>query len=180
MTRRFVFLVSGGRPNGNTERLAYRAADALPDAVRQDWIDLTTPALPPFRDLRGEEVPPPDGRLGEIARSLRPATDIVFVAPVYWYALPAPAKLLLDHWSNWLEVPGFDFADWIRGKNLWLITVRADADPGVVAPLEAAMERTAGFLGMTWRGVLNGLGDQPGDVLEDADTLARAPRFFTA
>ena len=31
------------------------------------------------------------------------ATDLVFVAPVYWYSLPAAAKLYLDYWSAWLR-----------------------------------------------------------------------------
>lgn len=180
MARAFVFLVSGGRPNGNAEQLAWAAADGLPDAVRQDWIDLTTPALPPFRDLRGEPVPPPDGRLAEVARALRGASDIVFVAPVYWYALPAPAKLLLDHWSNWMESADFGFADWIRDKGLWLITARADPDPSVVAPLDQAMERSARFLGMTWRGALHGVGDRPGEVRADTAAMTAAPGFFSA
>lgn len=180
MAPRFLFLMSGGRPNGNSAQLAWAAADALPDAVRQDWIDLTTPALPPFRDLRGEDVPPPDGRLAEIARALRAASDIVIVAPIYWHALPAPAKLLLDHWSNWLKVPSLDFATTLKGKGLWLITTRADPEPGIVSPVEAMLRPTARFLGMDWRGALHGIGDRPGEVTQDKAAMERAARFFTA
>lgn len=180
MVKRVVFLVAGGRPNGNSQQLAWAAADALPDTVHQDWIDLTAPALPPFRDLRGESPPPPDGRLAEIARSLRQASDIVFVGPVYWYGLPAAGQLLMDHWSNWLESPEADFGDTIKGKGLWLITARADPDPAVTGPLTEAMERSARFMGMVWRGALHGVGDAPGDIRKDTEALARAERFFTA
>ena len=41
--------------------------------------------------------------------------DIVFVALVYWYALPAAAILYLDHWSACLQVPGLEFTSRMAG-----------------------------------------------------------------
>jgi hypothetical protein len=174
---RLLFLSSSARPDGNTVTLArLAAAQIAPDA--QVWIDLTAPALPPFCDTRPTGTAPPDGALARIWAAMDWATEIVFVAPVYWYALPAPAKLLLDHWSGWLDTPGLGFADIIKTKRLWLVTARADADPTVADLPEAALRRSADWLGMAWGGAVHGVGDAPGDVLTDAAACAAAARLF--
>ena len=65
---------------------------------------LTTAALPAFLDLRHDgDYPAPEGNAAELARATMAATDVVLVAPLYWYSLPAPAKLYLDHWSHWMR-----------------------------------------------------------------------------
>jgi multimeric flavodoxin WrbA len=177
--RQLLFLCSSARPRGNARLLAERAALALPAGVRQDWIDLTALPLPAFHDIRPAGQPP-SAALVPIWQAMLPASDIVLVAPIYWYALPAPAKLLLDHWSGWLDAPGMAFADTMRGKRLWLITARADPDPTVAAPVEAMLHRSATWLGMVWGGALHGIGDRVGDILADAEALSHADRFFTA
>lgn len=177
MTRRFLFLTSSARMSGNSECLARLAAGPLGGTAR--WIDLAALELPPFRDLRPAALPP-DGVLAPLAEAILQATDIVLVAPVYWYALPAPAKLLLDHWSGWLDVDGMDFAPRMKGKTLWLVTVRADSAPAAAAPVEAMVRQTAAWLGMDFGGALHGIGDEPGDVLADTDAMARARTFFAA
>ena len=172
--RQFLFLTSSARVGGNTETLARIAARPLPQSA-QHWIDLT--GLPPYHDQRPVQ-PPPEGRLATLAAGIEAATDIVFVAPIYWYALPAPAKLLLDHWSGWLDVPGMGFGASLHGKHLWLITVRADADPTVAAGAEAMLRRAGAWLGMVWGGALHGIGTEPGDVLADKPALAGAKALF--
>jgi len=175
--RHVLFLTSSARPKGNAATLAQVAAAGLPEGCGQQWIDLAALALPPFHDLRPAGQPP-EGALQTVWQAMVAATDLVFVAPVYWYALPAPAKMLLDHWSGWLDVPGLGFADRMRGKTLWLITARADPDPTVPAPLEAMLRRSGQWLGLHWAGALHGIGDAPGEVLQDTEAMARARRFF--
>ena len=176
MSRRFLFLLSSSRPDGNTLALARAAAAKLP-AGGQLWLDLCDPPLPPFRDLRpGHSAA--SGRLAEVMGAMRNATDIVFVAPVYWYALPAPAKLLLDHWSGWLDDPATGFPDWVKGLTVHLVTTRADPDPTVAELPEAMLRRSVEWLGMRWGGALHGVGDAPGDVLADQAAMAAAARFF--
>ena len=153
------------------------AAAGLPASEGQDWTDRAARDLPPFPDIRPAGQPP-EGDSRAVWQAMQAATDLVFVAPVYWYALPAPAKLLLDHWSGWLDVPGLGFADRMRGKTLWLITARADPDPTVPAPLEAMLRRSGQWLGLHWGGALHGIGDAPGEVLQDTEAMARARRFF--
>jgi multimeric flavodoxin WrbA len=176
--RQVLFLCSSARPKGNARLLAERAAAGLPAGVRQDWIDLAALPLPAFHDQRPAGHSP-EAPLLQVWQAMIPATDVVFVAPVYWYALPAPAKLLLDHWSGWLDAPQMGFADTIRGKRLWLITARADPDPTVVAPVEAMLHRSATWLNMHWGGALHGIGDALGEVLTDTQAMSRAAGFFT-
>jgi multimeric flavodoxin WrbA len=177
MTRQFLFLTSSSRPEGNALLLARQAAKALDTQPR--WIDLTDPSLPPFRDLRPDHALP-TGPLADLMQAMRAATDLVFVAPIYWYALPAPAKLLLDHWSGWLDAPETGFADWAKGKRVHLITSRADPDPTVTHLPEAMLKRSVEWLGMHWAGALHGIGDAPGDILSDTSAMAAATRFLAA
>lgn len=176
MDRCFLFLLSSARAGGNSARLARAAAASVPDTA-QTWIDLNDPPLPPYTDLRPGSAAP-TGWLATVMRAMRQATDIVLVAPVYWYALPAPAKLLLDHWSGWLDSPETDFADWAREKRVFLITARADPDPTVALPMEEMVKRSITWLGMGWGGALHGIGDAPGDILRDQSALQLAQGFL--
>ena len=121
--RQFLFLVSSTRRNGNAELLAHHAAGRLPPRWEQRWLHHLDMPVPPFVDVRHNGG---DGRYEMPTEHLRTlldatlaATDIVFVAPVYWYSLPAAAKLYLDHWTGWLRVPGLDFRARMAGKRLW-------------------------------------------------------------
>ncbi|RGP37727.1 flavodoxin family protein [Pseudotabrizicola alkalilacus] len=173
--RHFLFLLSSARTGGNTEQLARHAAQTL--ACPCDWLDLTTLALPDFCDPRPALPGPPSGVLAQVLDRMRAASDICFVAPVYWYSLPTPAKLLLDHWSGFLDQPGLEFPLWIRHKRLWLITTRADPDPSVATPSETMLRRTADWLGMSWGGALHGVADAPGEIVKDA-AWQQAGAFF--
>ncbi|MCU0901769.1 MAG: NAD(P)H-dependent oxidoreductase [Cypionkella sp.] len=174
--RRFVFLLSSARPGGNSAQLAQRAALGL--EAPATWLDLAQLDLPAFADPRPGAAPGlPTGDLARVTQTLLAASDICFVAPVYWYALPAPAKLLLDHWSGFLDQPQMGFAGAMRGKGVWLVTTRADPDPTVPHLPEAMLRRSVDWLGMRWRGALHGIADAPGEITQD-DSFARAPQFF--
>lgn len=179
----FLFLVSSGRPNGNTEILARNAAEQLPAEVKQTWLNLNEYPLEMFEDRRHPTVT--YSALSENARQLALATlaasDIVMVAPTYWYSLPAPAKLYLDHWTHWLREAELNFKERMHGKNLYLVTVNAEessAGDEVSQPLLDTMRLTADYLGMRWAGALIGHGNRPGDVLTDTDILNKAKTFL--
>ncbi|MDE3078860.1 MAG: NAD(P)H-dependent oxidoreductase, partial [Paracoccaceae bacterium] len=130
--RRFLFLKASARTGGNTEALA-RAA-ALPDGAEAVWRDLTQPALPPFEDLRhGAGYGAPEAHAAVLSDETRRASDIVFVAPLYWYGLPAPAKLYLDHWSHWMRLDdGFKAA--MAEKTIWLVMAHSGSSPEQIRP----------------------------------------------
>ena len=180
----FLFLLASARRDGNAETLARHAAAGLPAGTRQTWLRLDEHPLPPFADLRhasaGPWQPAVEGPARTLLEATLAATDLVFVTPVYWYSLPASAKLYLDHWSAWLRAPGWDFKARMAGKSMWAVTALSDSDLSLAAPLEGTLRLTAGYMEMRWAGLLAGEGNRPGDVRNDHAALARAVSFFTA
>jgi multimeric flavodoxin WrbA len=180
-TRRFLFLVASSREpghEGNTEWLARQAAEALPRAVEQQWIGLAPLALPPFVDRRHTvgEYPMPEGDLRMLLDATLEASDIVFVAPIYWYSIPAPLKVYLDHWSAWLRVPGLEFKARMSRKTLRLVATSGDREKA--QPMIDSVRLCAQFCAMTWGGALWGKGGPPQTVQSDARALDAARTFL--
>ncbi|MGW3950067.1 flavodoxin family protein [Streptomyces sp. NPDC004752] len=181
MTRRFLFVLGSTRLDGNTELLARRAAEQLSMDVEQEWIRLVDHPLPEFTDLRHDTDhvrPLSDTAVGRLLDATLAATDIVIASPLYWYSVSGPTKRYLDHWSGWLRTPGVDFKATLAGRTLWGVTALADREPDVAAPLVGTLNNSAAYLKMRFGGVLLGSGSAPGDVLKDAEALARAKTFF--
>ncbi|MFJ9445859.1 NAD(P)H-dependent oxidoreductase [Kitasatospora sp. NPDC101235] len=180
-SRRFLFLDASARADGNSVRLARLAAESsLPGGSEQRWLRLDEHPLPPFRDLRhtGDgSYPEPAGHERTLLDATLAATDLVFVAPLYWYSLPTSAKLYLDHWSAWMRVPGVDFRARLGGGTLWGVTALATGDDKA-EPLIGTLRLTAEYMGMRWGGVLLGNGTRPGDVLGDERAVIAAKSFF--
>jgi len=180
--RRFLFLVCSARREGNAELLARRAAAALPAEAVIEWLHLADFALPPFRDIRHSggdgTYPAPEGDARALSDATLAASDLVFVAPVYWYGLPASGKLFLDHWSGWMRVPAMKFKARMAGKSLWAIASYSEDDPRLAAPLFETLRMTAAYMGMRFGPTLLGAGNRPGDVLSDRAAVAAAALLF--
>ncbi|WP_435216251.1 flavodoxin family protein [Streptomyces sp. bgisy034] len=180
MTRRFLFVLGSSRSDGNTELLARRAAEQLPEGVEQQWIDLAAHPLPDFEDLRhdSDHLRPTRGNVALLLDATLAATDVVIVSPLYWYSVSAHVKRYLDYWSGWLRTPGADFKATMAGRTLWGVTALAHEEQEVADPLIGTLSNSAAYLRMRFGGVLLGNGSKPGDVLADAEALARAKTFF--
>ncbi|MEU6349886.1 NAD(P)H-dependent oxidoreductase [Streptomyces sp. NPDC047072] len=181
MTRRFLFVLSSSRNDGNTELLARRAAEQLPTGVEQEWISLAEHPLPDFVDLRrdSDHVRPPEGSVAaRLLDATLAATDVVIASPLYWYSVSAHAKRYLDHWSGWLRTPGLDFKATMANRTLWGVTALAHEEFEVADPLVGTLRNSAAYMGMRFGGVLLGNGSRRGDVLHDAAALTRAKTFF--
>ncbi|MGW6734669.1 flavodoxin family protein [Streptomyces sp. NPDC055013] len=180
MTRRFLFVLGSSRPDGNTELLARRAAEQLPEGVEQQWIDLAAHPLPDFEDLRhdSDHVRPTQGNVALLLDATLAATDIVIASPLYWYSVSAHVKRYLDYWSGWLRTPGIDFKATMGGRTLWGVTALAHEEQEVADPLAGTLSNSAAYMRMRFGGVLLGNGSKPGDVVNDAEALARAKTFF--
>ncbi|MGA0609089.1 flavodoxin family protein [Caldimonas sp. KR1-144] len=180
----FLFLNASTREPGvlgNTEQLARTAAQALPSSLQQTWLRLPEHALPPFVDHRhgrGSYPMPADGEGLALLEATLAASDLVFVSPVYWYSIPAPLKLYLDHWSAWMRVPGLEFKERMAGKRLWVVTTSGSREKA--QPMIDSYKLCAEFIGMRFMGALWGKGGPPGSVAADANALAEAQRFFIA
>lgn len=180
----FLFLNASTREAGvlgNTEQLARAAADALPSGTAQHWLRLPEHELPPFVDHRhgrGSYPMPQQGEGLALLEATLAASDLVFVSPVYWYSVPAPLKLYLDHWSAWMRVPDLDFKSRMAGKRLWVVTTSGSREKA--QPMIDSYRLCAEFLGMRFMGALWGKGGPPGAVSADEQALAEAQRFFAA
>lgn len=179
-TRSFLFLLASARREGNTEVLARRAAAVLPASDRQVWIHLDDVPLAPFRDIRHDAgiYPRPEGHERTLVEATLACTDLVFAVPLYWYSVPASAKLYLDYWSGWMRVPGLDFKKRMAGKRMWAFCAMSDEDRTTADPLVGTLRLSANYMEMDWKGVLFGYGSRPGDVERDQNALAAAERFF--
>jgi multimeric flavodoxin WrbA len=178
--RRFTFVLSSARRDGNTEFLTRRAAEQLPPTYEQTWLNLIDLPLAPFEDIRHSVgvYPQPVGNERVLFDATLGATDLVLAVPLYWYSVPASAKLYLDYWSGWLRVPGAEFRARMAGKTLWGVSALSDEDPKRADPLIGMLAIGAEYLAMKFGGVLLGYGNRPGDVVDDAGALARASTFF--
>lgn len=177
----YLFLSASARENGqmgNTEWLARQAAQALPASAQQTWMNLAQLDLPAFVDLRHSsgQYPAPQGVLDELLQATLQASDIVLVAPVYWFSLPAALKLYLEQWSAWMRVPGLDFKARMATKSLRLVSTSGDRSKA--QPCEDAVRLCAEFMGMHWGGMLWGKGGAPGTVEQDRAAVQAASSFL--
>lgn len=182
MTAKHVlFLVASTRVPGvlgNTEWLARQAAAALPAEVTQTWVHLNEVHLPDFVDHRHDvgTYPMPEGPALELLNQTLAADELVLVAPVYWYSLPAKLKLYLDHFSAWMRVPGLDFKARMATKRLWLVSTSGDRTKA--QPTIDSVRLCAEFLGMGWQGALWGKGGPPEAVQQDGQAIEAARAYF--
>jgi multimeric flavodoxin WrbA len=180
--RRVLFLLASSRKNGNSEQLARAAAAKLPADVEQNWLRLADLHLPGFADIRHAEgdgtYAAPGGDAAVLMEETLAATDLVFVAPLYWYSLPSLAKAYLDHWSGWMRVPGVNFRARMEGRKMWSITALSDENQDTAKPLVDTLRYTAQYMKMHWAGALLSYGNRPGDVLDDRKALDAAQTFL--
>ncbi|MEO7096781.1 MAG: NAD(P)H-dependent oxidoreductase [Polyangiales bacterium] len=178
--RNFLFVVSSTRAEGNTERLARIAARTLPAGDTQNWIRLTDHPLEPFADTRHSTgYGAPTGNAKLLCDATLAATDLVIVAPVYWYGFTWPLALYLDHWSAWMRIKELDFTATLKGRTMHAVVVDSDDEKeGSSLPLIDSLRRTAVYMGMTWNGALTGHGNRPGEVEADATALAAAQTYW--
>ena len=183
MPSHHLFLLASTREPGhlgNTETLARRAAAQLPADAQQTWLRLADLDLQPFVDLRhtAGTYPAPSGDMAQLLDATLACTDLVLVAPVYWYSFPANLKVYLDHWSAWMRVPGVEFKARMAEKTLHVVTTSGDR--AKAQPMLDSAQLCAQFLGMRFGGTLWGKGGPPGAVDADAAALAAAHGFFAA
>ena len=179
VTRSFLFLLGSARAGGNTEMLARLAAEQLPAATEQRWLDLTEHRLADFVDGRHDEAGRPHHEAEELLRQATlAATDIVIASPLYWYSLSSYAKRYLDYWSKWLRTPDPGFKAQMASRTLWGVTALAHREEEVAAPLVMTLNHSAAYMGMRFGGVLLGNGSRPGQVLDDGQAVIRAKTFF--
>ncbi|KQV88155.1 flavodoxin family protein [Pelomonas sp. Root1237] len=181
--RRVLILLASTRADGNAELMARAAVAALPAGTEVRWRRMAELALPPFEDIRHSvgQYPAPTGDLARLLDDTLWATDLLVASPLYWYSLPAPLKLYLDHWSAFMRVPGLDFKPQMAGKAMYVLCATSSGDePHLAAPLVDSLRFSAGYMKMRWGGAVLGDGTRPGDVLKDEAAMAAAAKLLAA
>ena len=178
---RYLFLVASARDaasDSNTERLARVAASHLPTDSAQTWLRLGGMSLEPFTDRRHSSgsYAYPAGDLGLLLDATLACTNLVLVAPVYWYSFPAALKAYLDHWTGWLRMPGLNFRQAMSAKTLHLVATAGDK--AKAQHMIDTARLCAGFFPMHFAGALVGTGGAPGAIDADRVALAEAASFF--
>lgn len=180
--RRILVLLASTRAEGNAELMARAAVANLPADTEVRWLRLAELALPPFHDVRHEgsgQYPEPEGDLGRALKDTLWATDLLVASPLYWYSVPAPLKLYLDHWSGFMRVPGVDFKQHMAGKAMYVLCATSSGDePELARPLVDCLRFSADYLRMRWGGAVLGDGSRPGDVLKDEAAMAAAAQLL--
>lgn len=181
MTRSFLFVLASTRVGGNSELLARRAAQQLPEGATAQWVRLSEVALPPFADTRHSTgYGSPEGEARQLRDATLAATDLVIVTPVYWYGVAWTAKHYLDHWSGWMRDPELAFRPAMQGRRLWSVIADSDQElEGSSYPVIELMRRTADYMEMKWAGALLGHANKPGEIEQRAAAMAAAEGFFS-
>lgn len=86
----------------------------------------------------------------------------MLVAPLYWYGIPAAAKLYLDHWSRWMRLDEADFRARVGDKALWLVMSYASDRPEQILPAVGQCRFAIEFFGGIWRGRIWPMQTAPG------------------
>jgi len=136
--------------------------------------------MPEFTDQRHTvgTYPWPEGSLRELLDATMTCTDLVLVAPVYWFSFPSTLKTYLDHWSAWMRIEDLPFTKEMAKKRMYLITTSGDRSKA--QPMIDSTRLCAEFLAMAYVGTLWGKGGAPGTVQSDTAAVAAADRFFNA
>jgi multimeric flavodoxin WrbA len=141
-----IALFSSSRRHGNTGAVLDRIAAEVPIEV----VDLSEIGIAPYDYLhrnRGDGFEP-------LIDQILTYDQVMFVAPVYWYAVPPTMKTFIDRLSDLLELPDLKSkGQQLRGKRA-LVAATSGIDE-VSPPFISMFRDTFAYLGMIYGGLLH-------------------------
>lgn len=90
-----------------------------------------------------------DDFLGFMKHVVESYDTIILATPVYWYSMSGIMKNFLDRFTDLLTIKK-EMGRQLRGKSLLAVSVSNSDDCPEEYPMP--FERSAGYLGMTWKG----------------------------
>jgi multimeric flavodoxin WrbA len=139
-----IALLSSSRRRGNTGQLMDRIALELNIGV----VDLTSLRMSSYdydHRNRNDDFEP-------LIKHVLAHDQIIFATPIYWYAVSPAMKILLDRFSDLLELPDLlSEGRRLRGKNAYVACTSICDEPSV--EFMGAFRETLNYLGMHFRGV---------------------------
>lgn len=162
-------IYGSSRKNGNSEQLA----DRLVEGLHADKIHLTDFNIEPIRDYRhSEKEPYPDDDYHHVIERVLAQDVIVFATPIYWYGASGLTKTFIDRWSQSLRENKTDFLSQFATKTAWVIGIGDDEPHLKGIPLIQQFQYVFEYTGTRFGGYILGKGNKPGDILDDAISLA--------
>ncbi len=141
-----IALFASSRRHGNTGAVL----DVVAAALDVEVVDLSEQTIQPydyFHRNRG------DGFERLIDKMLR-YEQVIFAAPVYWYAVPPPMKAFIDRLTDLLELPDLkDKGRMLRGRRAFVLATSGIDD--VSTAFLSMFTDTFAYFGMAYCGTLH-------------------------
>ena len=179
MAKRKMVIVKGSpREAGNSARLAQQVAEGAQAAGAQvDSFYLHGMDISPCDACDACHAEPYGGCIVDddmqvIYPKLLDADAIVIASPVYWFTVSAQTKLYMDRCYALVDAQGY----LLRGKEIGIVMTYGDSDPFDSGAVNALRTFQDGFnyVGARIVGMVYGSADAPGDIVENAEIMARA------
>ncbi|MBA9086205.1 multimeric flavodoxin WrbA [Fontibacillus solani] len=162
-------IYGSSRKNGNSDQLA----NLLVEEFEADKIHLSDYKIEPIRDYRhSEKGPYPDDDYHQVLERVLAQDVLVFTTPIYWYGASGLTKTFIDRWSQSLRENREEFLAKFASKTAWVIGIGADEPQTKGLPLVQQFQHIFDFTGTKFAGYVLGKGNEPGDILQDAEALA--------
>lgn len=140
-----TLIISGSsRINGNTSKIV----NELKDLLQAECIDLISKNISAYdydHKNHGDDFLP-------LMKDIVKFDTLVFVSPVYWYAMSGTMKIFFDRITDCLKIDK-ETGRKLRGMNLAAVSVGSDDEelPSFFMPFE----KSAAYLGMNYLGNLH-------------------------
>jgi putative NADPH-quinone reductase len=139
-----LIVLGSARSDGDAAAAARRLCEAL--GSRASIIDLLASALRPFdyRDNSDRDS------FRAIVEAMTRSRHIVFVTPVYWYAMSGVMKAFFDRLTDLLHDPdAAQLANGLAGRRIWLLAV--GTGESLPSGFHEPFAMTAEYLGAVWK-----------------------------
>jgi multimeric flavodoxin WrbA len=162
-------IYGSSRKNGNSEQLAKR----LVEGFEADHIYLSDYTIEPITDYRhSEKGPYPVDDYHDVIDRVLAQDVLVFTTPIYWYGASGLTKTFIDRWSQSLRENKAEFLAKFATKTAYVIGIGDDEPHLKGLPLVQQFQYIFGYTGTNFAGYILGQGNKPGDILQDAVSLA--------
>lgn len=141
-----IAIFGSARRDGNTGKLI----DSIADILEIEVIDLDKKNISPF-DYEHKNMD--DDFISTMDKVLE-YDKIIFVSPVYWFAMSAQMKIFIDRMSDFLSVDDLkEKGRMLRGKTAYVVctSISLEADESFVASFKNTFE----YLGMKYGGCIH-------------------------
>ncbi|SLK35721.1 Putative NAD(P)H-dependent FMN-containing oxidoreductase ywqN [Mycobacteroides abscessus subsp. abscessus] len=172
-----IAVIDGGtRPNGNTAILTKQAIEGL----SVEKILLRDYTIYPIIDMRHalDGFQNRNDDYHSIIDQVLAHDILIFSTPIYWYSMSGLMKNFVDRWSQSLRDANYpDFKAKMAEKKAYVIAVGGDTPHVKGLPMIQQFQHIFEFMGIEFGGYILGVGNQPGDILQDKNALFAAAQM---